>query len=98
MDIKVSKGARDRILDHSDIDALSRERWSKMLAAIMSQLALPIVYLIVDGGQDKFIRVVTPILEGHQFKEADLKRIYRILKRTKELNKKFQAKDVLYTA
>jgi hypothetical protein len=56
----------DRIADLNPEDRISRRQWAQAMGCILSQLDHPTLVTIIGAGRDEFVRVVHPIMAGHQ--------------------------------
>lgn len=91
-----SADAAAGILDYDPRDKDSRRRWSMTVGLILStNFPLEVCHAIAAGGEQQFLNVAGPILSGQQFKREDLQRIYRVVCRTAELNRRPTQQEIM---
>lgn len=77
------------------LEGVSQDRWARAIGAVMAGLPIVAIHAMAAGGYKQFRAVATPVLEGHGLDEAGYRRIYAMLKRTSELNRKIDPRHML---
>lgn len=80
-------GDTDAALAHMAGDKINREHWAVAFAVVFCRSLKPwVLQEIVAHGEREFYNKSQHILRGHGFTRDEFTRIFRIIKRTSELN------------